>query len=450
MRDGRNLLEREIQIEIENDDEPLLGAQPFQRVPQVDAAHSLLVGRLCAAALGVGLQHTPPAAPSCRSALVGDDAKEPRSHLGALSKLVDLPPRLHCRLLNRIFRELSVGGVLHAVVLYTPRQPRFVTMANMKPFRFAAGIRSTDTRAEFVNAVREVERLGYSAIMLSDHLVDQFAPISALSMAAAVTSTLRLGTFVFNNDLRHPVVLAQELATLDRLSDGRLEIGIGAGWNTPEYEGTGIPYDPGATRIDRLAESITIIKGLFADGPIDFEGQFYRVKGFEDLPRPMQRPHPPFFVGGGSPKLLRFAAQNAEIVGIAPRVRPDGTADVLGCTLAGSEKKIAIIREAAGAGFDQLEINTYPSLSAKVTDQARPAAREVADRIRRRYGVDLSEQDILESPHVFIGSLDGLVEKFQMLRERLGINHIFVGEEYREFAPVVERLGGSSSGRGGG
>jgi len=316
-------------------------------------------------------------------------------------------------------------------------------MAKMKPFRFAAGIRSTASRAEFVDAVREVERLGYSSLMLSDHLVDQFAPISALGVAAAVTSTLRLGTFVFNNDLRHPVVLAQELATLDRLSDGRLEIGMGAGWNKPEYEGAGIPYDPGATRIDRLAESMTIMKGLFADGPVDFEGRFYRVKGFEDLPRPIQRPHPPFFVGGGSPKLLRFAAQNAQIVGIAPRVLADGKADVMGCTLAGSEKKIAIIKEAAGPRFDQLEINTYPSLSAKVTDQARPAAREVAERLRRRYGVELSEKDVLESPHVFIGSVDSLIEKFQMLRERLGTNHIFVGEDFSDFAPVVERLSGT-------
>src|ERR1700716_2093145 len=115
----------------------------------------------------------------------------------------------------------------------------------MKPFRFAAGVPTPVSRAEFVEAVREVERLGYSSPMLSDHLVGQSAPISALSVAAAVTSTLRIGTFVFNNDLRHPVVLAQELATLDRLSDGRLEIGIGAGWNKPEYEGAGIPEDPG-------------------------------------------------------------------------------------------------------------------------------------------------------------------------------------------------------------
>ena len=313
----------------------------------------------------------------------------------------------------------------------------------MKPFRFAAGIRHTSTRVEFVNEVREVERLGYSALMLSDHLVDQLAPISALGVAAGVTSTLRLGTFVFNNDLRHPVVLAQELATLDRLSDGRLEIGIGAGWNKPEYDAAGIAYDPGTVRIDRLAESVVIMKGLFADGPIDFEGRFYRVRGFEDLPRPIQRPHPPFVIGGGSPKLLRFAAQQAQIVGIAPRVRPDGKADVMGCTLASSEAKVAIIREAAGSRFDQLEINTYPSFSAKVTDQARPAAREVQDRIRQRYGVELSEDDILGSPHVFIGSVAHLIEKFQMLRERLSINHIFVGEEFRDFAPVLERLSGS-------
>ena len=310
----------------------------------------------------------------------------------------------------------------------------------MKPFRFAAGIRTAATRAEYVESVREVERLGYSSLMLSDHLVDQFGPISALGVAAAVTTTLRLGTFVFNNDLRHPVVLAQELATMDRLSDGRLEIGIGAGWNKPEYEAAGIPFASGTLRIDRLAESVTILKALFGDGPVDFEGRFYSVSGFEDLPRPIQRPHPPFLIGGGSPKLLRFAAQNAQIVGIAPRVLADGKADVLGCTLAGSEAKIATIRDAAGSRFDELEINTYPSLAARVTDRARPAAQDVADRIRRRYGIEVSEDDILASPHVFIGSVNGLVEKFQALRERLDISHIFVGEDYGDFAPVVERL----------
>jgi alkanesulfonate monooxygenase SsuD/methylene tetrahydromethanopterin reductase-like flavin-dependent oxidoreductase (luciferase family) len=131
------------------------------------------------------------------------------------------------------------------------------TVRGMRPFRFVAGIRNSGTRSEYVAQVQEIERLGYDALMLSDHLVDQLAPISALGLVAGVTTNLRLGSFVFNNDLRHPVVLGQELATLDRLSDGRLIVGIGAGWNIPEYESIGSPYDAGTVRIDRLAEAVT-------------------------------------------------------------------------------------------------------------------------------------------------------------------------------------------------
>lgn len=313
----------------------------------------------------------------------------------------------------------------------------------MKPFRFVAGIRSSGTRSEYIAQAQEIERLGYDALMLSDHLVDQFAPISALGLVAGVTTKLRLGSFVFNNDLRHPVVLGQELATLDRLSDGRVIVGIGAGWNIPEYESIGLSYDAGTVRIDRLAEAVTVLKNVFGHGPVDFHGRYYRLKGLADLPRPVQRPHPPFLIGGGSPKLLRLAAREADIVGIAPRVLPNGMADIPGCTLAGSARKIAIIREAAADRWDSLDINTYPSFSAKVTDSARPAARAVADRVRSRYGIDLTEDDVLDSPHVFIGSVDGLVEKFQRLRETLGTNHIMVGEDWEEFAPVVERLRGT-------
>ena len=313
----------------------------------------------------------------------------------------------------------------------------------MRPFRFAAGIRTPGTSTEFIHEVQEIERAGYDALVLSDHLVDQFAPLSALGLAAGVTSRLGLGTFVFNNDLRHPVVLAQELATLDRLSDGRLLVGIGAGWNVPEYESIGISYDAGTIRIDRLAEAITIIKGVFADGPLDFQGRYYCAKGLADLPRPLQRPHPPFLLGGGSPKLLRLAAREAQIAGIAPRVLADGTADIQGCTLAGSARKIALIRDAAGDRFQSLDINSYPSLGAKLTDSSRSAAREVGSRLGNRYGVDLSEEDVLDSPHVFIGSVDSLVEKFQRLRETLSINHIMVGADWQEFAPIVERLRGS-------
>jgi probable F420-dependent oxidoreductase len=311
----------------------------------------------------------------------------------------------------------------------------------MKRFRFAAGIRHASSRAQFFEEVRAIEDLGYEALLLSDHLNDQFAPISALGVAAAITTRLRLGTFVFNNDLRHPAVLAQELSTLDRLSDGRLDLGMGAGWNVPEYESTGIPFDPGAVRIDRLAEAVSVLEGLFDDGPIDFQGRFYRVRGLQDLPRPVQRPHPPFLIGGGSPRLLRFAAQKAQMVGIAPRVLPGGRADIKGCMLEGSARKIEIIREAARPRFPELEINTYPSLGARVTDDPRPVARDLQERGRKR-GVELSLEEILDSPHVFVGSVEGLVEKFESLRERLSINHFFVGEDYRDFAPVVARLRG--------
>lgn len=140
---------------------------------------------------------------------------------------------------------------------------------------------------------------------------------------------------------------------------------------------------------------------------------------------------------------MRLAARQAQIVGIAPRVLADGSADIQGCTLAGSTKKIALIREAAGDRFESIDINTYPSLRAKLTDASRSAAREVGSRLRTRYGVDLSEEDVLDSPHVFIGSVDSLVEKFQRLRETLGINHIMVGEDWQEFAPIVERLRGT-------
>lgn len=261
-------------------------------------------------------------------------------------------------------------------------------------------------------------------------------------MAAAVTDRLRLGSFVFNNDLRHPVVLAQELASLDRLSEGRLEVGIGAGWNIPEYDAAGIAFDPGTVRIDRLSEAVSVLKGLFSDGPVDAQGRFYRVKGFAEFVRPLQRPHPPLFIGGGSPRLLRLAAREADIVGLAPRVGADGLADVRGAMLQGTREKVGIIREAAAERFEQLEINTYPSLGSAVTDDARVAAGAVAERLRRRYRVDLSQDEILGSPHVFIGSIDGLAEKFQSLREGLGISYIFVGDEFREFAPLVERLSG--------
>lgn len=277
-------------------------------------------------------------------------------------------------------------------------------------------------------------------LIFSDHLLDQLAPVPAMATVAAATEKLRVGTFVLNNDLRHPVVLAQELASLDLLSEGRLEIGIGAGWNQPEYEQSGIAIDPIGKRISRMEEAITVLKGLFADGPFSFRGKHYTVTDMEGGPKPVQKPHPPFLVGGGGRRVLGIGAREAQIVGLAPRAGAAGGPDVASALLPATEEKIGWIREAAGDRLAELEINTYPGLGQPlITDQDRPALEELAARIATGYGVELAVEDLRESPHVFIGTVDYLVEKFQRLRETLGISQIMVGP-IDVLAPVVERL----------
>ena len=312
-----------------------------------------------------------------------------------------------------------------------------------RAFRFAVGAgEATDSRT-LADEARLAESLGYSTLLTSDHLLDQLGPIAALSTAAAATSTLRVGTFVLNNDLRHPAVLAQELASLDILSDGRLEIGLGAGWNADEYRAAALPFDRYGVRHERMAESLQVLKGLFADGAFDFAGKHYQIVAMDGRPKPRQRPHPPFLIGGGGRRGLMFAAREAQIVGLAPRLPRPGSPDVLSLTAAATDEKIGWIREAAGARFSEIELNTYGSLGpAQITSDARGAARALADRLRQRYGVDLSEDDLLESPHTFIGTVQALVEKCLMLRERFGITYIFPLAAPAAFAPVVERLAG--------
>jgi probable F420-dependent oxidoreductase len=277
-------------------------------------------------------------------------------------------------------------------------------------------------------------------LIFSDHLLDQLAPVPAMATVAAATEKLRVGTFVLNNDLRHPAVLAQELASLDLLSEGRLEIGIGAGWNQPEYEQSGIAMDPIGKRIGRMEEAITVLKGLFADGPFSFRGEHYTVTGMEAGPKPVQKPHPPFLVGGGGRRVLGIGAREAQIVGLAPRAGAAGGADVASALLPATEEKIGWIREAAGERLAELEINTYPGLGQPlITDDDRPVLEELSARIAARYGVELAVEDLRESPHVFVGSVSYLVEKFRHLRETLGISQIMVGP-IDVLAPVVERL----------
>jgi probable F420-dependent oxidoreductase len=312
-----------------------------------------------------------------------------------------------------------------------------------RPFRFAVGASGLTDRAALVDHARSAESIGYSTLLIPDHLLDQLAPLPALAAVATATTRLRLGTFVLNNDLRHPAVLAQELATVDMLSDGRLEVGLGAGWNAPEYEGAGLSFDKHAVRFARLTESLQILKGLFGDGAFSFAGQHYQITEMDGRPKPVQRPHPPFLIGGGGRKGLEFAAREAQIVGLAPRLPSGGSADIRSVLAPATDEKLDWIRSAAGDRFDSLEVNTYPCLGpVQVTDDPRSAAMELAARLAERYSVELTAEELLESPHVFYGTVSQLVAKCLQLRERWSISNILVLGDVRAFAAVVEQLSG--------
>lgn len=321
-------------------------------------------------------------------------------------------------------------------------------MTGMRPFRFLAhaGPGILDRR-QLTDLARRAEAAGYSALVLPDHLLEQHAPVPLLATVAAVTQRLRVGTFVLNAALRHPAVLAQDLASLDVLSDGRLEIGIGAGWNRPEFDAIGLPFEPAAVRVRRLAEAVAILKGCFGDGPFSFTGEHYTLTRYEGYPKPVQKPHPPLFIGGGGRRTLTLAARQADIVGLAPRVGHDAQGrarpDPYSITATGTDEKLGWIREAAGARFDDLELNTYPSGGpVVVTDRARAVAQERADRLYQQTGVRLSAEEVLESPQVFIGSVDDLTRKLAEMRERWGISSVMLGD-IDTAAPVVERLAGT-------
>ncbi len=218
----------------------------------------------------------------------------------------------------------------------------------MRPFRFIAEAVAVTGLADLTEKARRAEGLGIDVLSITDHLIDQLAPIPAMASIAAVTDRLRVGTFVLNNDLRHPAILAQDLASIDVLSGGRLEIGIGAGWNRAEYDAIGLAFDPVGTRVARLAESIAVLKGLFAEGPFTFKGEHYRIAGYDARPKPIQRPHPPLMIGGGGRRVLSLAGREADIVSLAPRTLANQRTDPRSLTFAATAEKVAWVRAAAG------------------------------------------------------------------------------------------------------
>ncbi|OLB09342.1 MAG: LLM class F420-dependent oxidoreductase [Candidatus Rokuibacteriota bacterium] len=309
----------------------------------------------------------------------------------------------------------------------------------MKPFRFGVSVRSAGSRVELVDKARQLEDLGYSVLAVPDHLTDLLAPMPALVGAAAATKRLRVATMVLNNDFRHPIFVAREAATVDLLTGGRLELGLGAGHMKSEYDQAGLTFDPGAIRVERLGEAVVIVKRLLEGESVSFAGRHYRVTDHTIHPLPVQRPRPPIFIGGSAPRLLALAAKEADIVGLTGIAfrRSGAVRDVSDWKAAVVDERVRLVREVAGDRFDCIELNALVQ-RVVVTDDRRKAAEELARRWEQ-----LNPAEILESPYVLIGTVEQVVEALRARRERWSISYYVIFEPYIDaFAPVVARLAG--------
>jgi probable F420-dependent oxidoreductase len=308
----------------------------------------------------------------------------------------------------------------------------------IKPFRFGVQITSPGDSRSWIDQARKIESLGYATATMPDHFDGQLAPMPALQSLLDSTTTLRAGALVFDNDYKHPVVLAKELATMDVLSDGRVDIGLGAGWMISDYEQMGMRYDRAGVRIDRFVEGLAVIKGAMGPGPFSFEGEHYTITNYDGLPKPVQGTCPPVLIGGGGKRVLSIAAREADIVGVnaslqAGVVGPDVIASM---TEESTIDKVKIVADAAGDRISEIEMNIR-AFFVSVTDDRAGQLTGVAEMI----GV---EQSMVEnSPFALIGSPPKIAEDLLARREQYGFSYIIVGsDDIEDFAPVVAQLAG--------
>jgi len=319
-------------------------------------------------------------------------------------------------------------------------------MANQHVFRFGVINEQTAAPDAWIAHVRRVEECGYSTFLIRDHFApdyfgDQFAPFAALTAAACATTSLRVGTLVFDNDYRHPVMLAKEAATLDLLSGGRLELGIGAGWLQSEYDQAGMIYDLPGVRIQRLSEAIAVLKGLFAEPPLTFAGAHYTISNLNGFPKPAQRPHPPILIGAGHKRMLMLAGREANIVGILTTSVATGRVidDPLARMADRVAEQVAWVRAGAGERFAEIELSTVATVI--ITDQRRARTEQW---IRERGWSGVTAEQVWDMPAVLIGSVDQLADDLQRRREQLGFSYYVVSDQSAEAAaPLVARLAGA-------
>lgn len=312
-------------------------------------------------------------------------------------------------------------------------------MPEKRPFTFAAMVRSGDTGQEFIDRVKEIESMGYSTAAMVDHFNPTFAPVPGLTAAALTAPSLRVLATVFDNDFRNPVLLAKEMATLDQLSNGRVDFGIGAGWMGSDYKQTGIQYDPPGVRISRMEEALTVMKGFWSGEEFNFNGEHYVIEGLRGYPAPVQQPHPPIYVGAGGKRILGIAGREADIIGVHVRFGPDGALDSVDTVREQMDKKFEWIRAGAGDRFDQIQFALL-LFAATVVDSESAKQAEIASIAER---IGQSEEAVAASPYYLVGSESELIEEIESLRETWGFSHFTVTADAADgFAPVVKKLAG--------
>jgi probable F420-dependent oxidoreductase len=309
----------------------------------------------------------------------------------------------------------------------------------MRPFRFGIQLSTASSPSAWRDRARKLEDLGYSTLFIPDHFEDQYGPLVALTVAAEATETLNVGSLVFDNDYRHPLVLAKECATLDLMSTGRLECGLGAGWMQTDYDESGIAYDAPGVRVSRLEEGIRIVKALWSDELVDFAGEHYHLDKAHGLPRPYTEGGPKVLIGGGSRRVLRIAAEHADIVGINPSLRSGnvGPETIATTTPQHYAERIGWVREFAGDRIDELELQSLVFLA-----QIGRPQQEVAEEMSALVG--FPAEDVAASPIGLFGTEDEIVETLVKRREELGFSYWVLHEaEIDSFANVVSRLAGT-------
>jgi probable F420-dependent oxidoreductase len=309
----------------------------------------------------------------------------------------------------------------------------------MHPFRFAIQTQNAPDLQTWRLRARTAESMGYSSLLVPDHFTEQWGPVVALTAAAEATERLRVGALVFDNDFRHPMELAKEIATLDLLYDGRVEFGLGAGWMRTDYDQSGISYDDPGVRVDRMAEAITVLKGLWSGSPVTFTGEHYQLTNAVGQPLPHRAPHPTICIGGGSKRVLSIAAREADIVGFNASLRAGAVGPEVAATAVPEkfDERVQWVREAAGERFESLELQCHTSFAMVV-----PNRQEVAEGMAGVFGV--SAEVALDIPIALVGTVDEICESLQQRRERWGFSYwIINGDSMEAFAPVVERLNGT-------